>query len=290
MRLEDKNNIDTNTYLSNSKNNQIIINTNYQMDYNYYKKKLIKEIFLQLDIIFEIFDEELNENIVKVYILIIKSKIPENIFSEILVFYEFLSDLKNLDYIDQMDYLNIIIDLFKINKSLEKIDSFFIKNNSEIGIYNLVNWLLIKNKFITLIELISKHNIILKLLLKLDEYQLDLIKIHHKEIKLTVRNLADSVCFDFFMYYSSSKILKYLNTKLLIDSQNLTNDSNNCISLLNKYKKYFTEQYKLKYETFCEIYFDIKIANISKFKYINKNKYFDELLLDIKSVDNSYKA
>ena len=51
----------------------------------------------------------------------------------------------------------------------------------------------------------------------------------------------------------------------------------------------FIEQYKLKYELFTDIYYDIKISNISKYRYVIKNKFFYELFLDITSVDNNYK-
>jgi hypothetical protein len=279
---------DNNTYISSTKTGKEIITISYEMEYNNYKKKLIKEIFSQLDEIFKIFDEELNENIVKVYILILKNKIPDIILNEILIFYEFLSDLKDLEYIDQYDYLNIIFDLIKLKKSLEKINNFFI-NKTEIGIFNLINWKFIKNKFEKILKVISEKNIILKILYKIDEYSVDLIKVHHEEIKILIRKLADTISFDFFMYYSSSKIFKQLYTKLFVDIKNINNISNNCIILIIKYKKYFIDQYKIKYELFCEMYYDVKISNITKYKYIKKNKYFEELFLYIKSVDNSYK-
>lgn len=280
-------NYDSNTYKSN-KNSGIIININYEMEYSSYKKKLIKEIFSQLNEIFKIFNEELNENIVKVYILILKDKIPEIILPEILIFYEFLSDLKDIEYIDQSEFINVIIDLLKIKKSLEKINTFF-SSKTDLGVFQLINWKLIKSKFETLITLISESNIVLKTLIKLDSFDINLIKIHHEEIKFLVRKLADSLAFDFFMYYSSSKIFKYLYTKMFVEIKNITNISNNCVVLLIKYKKYFIEQYKEKYDLYCEIYWDVKNSNISKYKYTNKNKYFIELFLDIKSVDSSYK-
>ena len=279
---------DNNTYISSNKTGKEIITISYEMEYGNYKKKLIKEIFSQLDEIFKIFDEELNENIVKVYILILKNKIPDIILNEILIFYEFLSDLKDLEYIDQYDYLNVIFDLVKLKKSLEKINNYFI-NKTEIGIFNLINWKFIKNKFERILKIISGTNIILKILCKIDEYSVDLIKVHHEEIKILIRKLADTISFDFFMYYSSSKIFKKLYTKLFIDLKNISNISNNCIILIIKYKKYFIEQYKIKYELFSEMYYDVKISNITKYKYIKKNKYFEELFLDIKSVDSSYK-
>jgi hypothetical protein len=282
--------IDSLSYKSNSKNKGIIINTNYEMEYGNYKKRLVKEIFSQLDEIFKIFDEELNENIVKVYILILKNKIPDIILNELLVFYEFLSDLKNLEYIDQFEFIGIIIDLLKIKKSLEKISEFLrTKQNQNLGVFSLINWNIITDKFDKIINVIGNNNIILKTFLLIDSYDINLIKIHHEDIKLLVRKLADSLAFDFFMYYSSSKIFKYLYNKMFVDLKNISSQSNNCVVLIIKYKKYFIEQYKIKHELFSEIYYDIKISNLSKYKYIKKNKYFDELFLDIKLVDSSYK-
>ncbi len=285
----DNNIIDNLTNKSMSKNKGIIININYEMEYGNYKKKLVKEIFFQLDKIFEIFDNELNENIVKIYILILKNKIPDIILNELLIFYEFLSDLKNLEYIDQFEFIGIIIDLLKIKKSLEKIN-LFLNSKQNLGVFSLINWNIIIDKFENIINFIGNNNIVLKILLLIDSFDVDLIKIHHDEIKKLVRKLADSLAFDFFMYYSSSKMLKYLNSKMFVDLNNIGNKSNNCIVMLIKYKKYFIEQYKIKYELFCEIYYDIKISNISKYKYINKNKYFNDLFIDIKLVDSSYKT
>lgn len=131
---EDINNINNTT-------NTIVL-FNYDIEYNTYKKKLIKEIFLQLDNIFEIFDEEFNENIVKIYILIMKNKIPEYILNEVFVFFELLSDLKDLEFIDQIDFLNIILDLAKINTSLVKINDFF-QTNFESGMFILLLDLLV---------------------------------------------------------------------------------------------------------------------------------------------------
>lgn len=277
---EDINNINNTT-------NTIVL-FNYDMEYNIYKKKLIKEIFLQLDNIFEIFDEEFNENIVKIYILIMKNKIPEYILNEILVFFELLSDLKDLEFIDQIDFLNIILDLAKINISLVKINDFFL-TNFESSMFKLINWKLLKKKFNLIIKIISENNIILNTILKINTYNISIIKVHHEEIKLLSRKLANILSFDFFMYFSSSKILKFLYRKLFINKKNINDQNNNIAILLIKYQKYFIEQYKLKYELFCEIYYDIKISNISKYKYVIKNKFFYELLLDITSVDNNYK-
>lgn len=277
---EDINNINNTT-------NTIVL-FNYDMEYNIYKKKLIKEIFLQLDNIFEIFDEEFNENIVKIYILIMKNKIPEYILNEILVFFELLSDLKDLEFIDQIDFLNIILDLAKINISLVKINDFFL-TNFESSMFKLINWKLLKKKFNLIIKIISENNIILNTILKINTYNISIIKVHHEEIKLLSKKLANILSFDFFMYFSSSKILKFLYRKLFINKKNINDQNNNIAILLIKYQKYFIEQYKLKYELFCEIYYDIKISNISKYKYVIKNKFFYELLLDITSVDNNYK-
>lgn len=272
----------------NSINSNTIVLFNYNMEYSFYKKKLIREIFSQLDIIYEIFDKQFNENIIKIYILILKNKIPETILNEVLVFFELLSDLKDLEFLDQFEFLNIILDLAKINISIIIINDFFLSNN-ETGILNLINWKLIKKKFNNMIKIISSNNISLFIFLKIDTYNINLIKIHHEEIKLNSRKLADILSFDFFMYLSSSKMLKLLYKKLFVNKKNINNKSNNLAILLIKYQKYFIEQYKLKYELFGEIYFDIKISNISKYKYIKKNKYFDELFLDINSIDSNYK-
>ncbi len=52
-----------------------IINLACNIEYNDYKKKLIKKLFIQLQFIINIFDNDFNDNIVKLYILMKKKKI-----------------------------------------------------------------------------------------------------------------------------------------------------------------------------------------------------------------------
>jgi hypothetical protein len=47
----------------------------YDIDYNTYKKKLMRDIFIQVDTIFNIFDKHFNDNMIKLFIIFKKDKI-----------------------------------------------------------------------------------------------------------------------------------------------------------------------------------------------------------------------
>ena len=51
------------------------INMFYDIDYNTYKKKLMRDIFIQVDTIFNIFDKHFNDNMIKLFIIFKKDKI-----------------------------------------------------------------------------------------------------------------------------------------------------------------------------------------------------------------------
>jgi len=268
-------------------NANAIISISYEIEYNKYKKKLIKQIFSQLDILFNMFDEEFNENIVKVYIMLISNKIPLEIKKYIIFFYELINELNNIEHIDHLEFLNIIFILVKIIKSIGNIDSC-INKNSQITKY--INWNLIKEKFTNCVQILSYNNRIIELLIKLSDTDLKLIKINHETIKRNVIDLANILSFDFFMYYSSSNMLKIVFKKMLLETNDIENIENTCSIILAKYKKYFINQYREKYECYVDIYYDIKNSNISKYKYNKKNNNFNELIKDILSVEQSTKS
>ncbi len=261
--------------------NAIITYFSYDIEYSSYKKKLIKQIFSQLDILYELFDEEFNENMVKVYIMLTNNKIPNEIKLFVVYFFELISDLNNIEHIDHYEFLNIIIILIKINKSIIPIDEWIQKN---IIITKYVNWNLIKNKFNDCIKILSSNNKVVNLLIKLSDYDLKILQISHEHIKKNIIELSDVLSFDFFMYFSSTKILKYLFKKLIIDGNDIYSKYNTCSILLSKYKKYFITRYREKYECFIEIYYDIINSSVSKYKYNKKNNNFDELIKDILSI------
>ncbi len=265
-------------------NSNAIISISYEIEYNNYKKRLIKQIFNQLDIIFNMFDEEFNENIVKVYIMLISNKIPIEIKRHIIFFYELINELNNIEHIDHYEFLNIIFLIVKIKRSLETIDNC-IKKNGQITKY--INWELIREKFLNCVKILSFNNRIIEILIRICETEIKLLKLNHENTKKNVIELANILSFDFFMYYSSSNMLKLLFRKMLLHTENIESIENSCSIILAKYKKYFINQYRIKYECYVDMYYDIKNSNVSKFKYNKKNIIFNELIKDILSVEQS---
>ena len=60
----------SNNYINKENQN---INAIFNIDYEESKKNIIKEIFKQLDIIISLFNEEFNDNLIKIYILFKKN-------------------------------------------------------------------------------------------------------------------------------------------------------------------------------------------------------------------------
>jgi hypothetical protein len=133
-----------------------IINLSCDIEYNNYKKKLIKKLFIQLQFIINIFDNEFNDNIIKLYILMKKNKLNSNFSTFILSLYDLVIELNNLKYIDQLDFLNIIIKLIRIYSL-----TLIITNNDNSTIIKLINWTLVYNKIIdSVLNLASNNRII----------------------------------------------------------------------------------------------------------------------------------
>ena len=86
------------------------VNVFYDIEYNNYKKKLMREIFIQVDTLFNIFESDFNENMIKLFILLKKEKLKnENMKYLVYSLYDFIVELNNLEHIDQNEFLNLIL-------------------------------------------------------------------------------------------------------------------------------------------------------------------------------------
>ncbi len=266
-------------------NNLTLINLSCELEFDNYKKKLIKNIFIQLDNIIDTFKSDINDNIIKLYILYKKNKLEDIIKYLTLLIYSFSFDLHNLKYFDQMEFVEIILKLIRIYWLIIFIDD----NYKSYESLKFIDWSIIKNSFSKLISDLEKANKFVKLIIGLGNFTFDEKKSNSK-IKNSVHSIAHIMCYDFFMYFSSSQAHKLLVKKLSISSKYDSVDKNkiNKLGLIFvKYKKYFIDEYRNKYSFYTDLYSDIKDSNYTKFKLDIKNCDFIELIRDFNSVNSN---
>jgi hypothetical protein len=267
-------------------NDKKTINVYLEMDYNTYKNKIKNFIFEHFKLILEIFDENFNDNLVKLYILH-KKNLLENYHIEFAtLIIDFCNYLNSLNYIDQQEYFIVTLKLFNIF-----LFSFKIKKNSinsSTSDNNSINFnkvQLIGNKYIKLInielltknifkciELISKNNIIIEIFLLF-------INNKNKYYKKNILLLSEKLSFDLFMYWSSNDLYK-----IITNNTNIT--KNKLILSLKKYKNDFINSYERNTNTLKKLYLDQTNSKlILKYRLCKDNLLFAELMKDIKSID-----
>lgn len=239
-------------------NNNNIINIEYDVEYNNYQKKLLNNIFLQLDIIFEIFNDDFNDQIIRIYILMKKNKLNNNYVS---ILFDFIYFLSNISMINQFEFLEIIMYIVKIY--------IILMNNLIVVDLNLIDLNLIKTQINNCIDKLTSNNVIRNLILLNSTFK----------TKSIIQSLAGDLVMDFFSYYSTSEIYFYIKTKLYMS------DAINIQYNIKKYKKYFILIYNNNYVKYIDLY---GINNCLKLKYNISNIDFKELLNDINLINKEY--
>ena len=255
--------------------NLIDINLIYDIDYLYYKKKLIKFIINDIELIYNFFNEEIRDILINIYILKKNNKILEDQFKIFQPIYDLLYLLNKLNYIDQDDFLLIIINLFKIKMISERINVFF----ENFIFKELINYNLLIKSIINLYDEISKKNILYITINKI-------INTQNKEIIIyELKNLAKNLCIDFFMYYNSQNFFNKIINNILITDEIINNKEYlNLINIFKVYKDLFINEYELHRIKYLEVYsideFELKI----KFKLKKKN--IDNLVENLNIIRN----
>lgn len=283
----DKNEVTSKQFIFSEEVNLLNIDLIYFMDYLSYKKKIIKFIINEIELLTNIFDEEISDIFINIFILKKKNKISESDYKIIEPIYHLIYMLDEISYVDQEDLLNIILNLYKINILVKKISIFF----ENYVLNDLVNFNLFKNKINELVEKISKTNLVIIVLENF--FNTDNINSNEINIINQLKNLAKHLSIDFFMYYNSDNIYnKIMNNLLQLDGliKNDKNDKNDknklykqyniLLIIFKNYKQIFTNEYDRYRIKYLEIYstneFDLKI----KFK-IKKNEKINKLVKNL---------
>jgi len=251
--------------------NNSIINLSYDVEYYNYKIFVNEQISKQYDIIFNIFDNTLNENLVKLYILLKKNKLDEECKLYVNSIFELIFDLKKIDKSSTIIFLDILISIIKVTLVIPNLIKLF--NNNKYS--HLINIEIIKLKFNNLIEELSKNN-----LLAYNLNRLLTINNNSDKVKEIIESLIKILACEYFMNYNSLDLLNLINDKLKIVKNNLI------LVNLTKYKKKFIHEYNELSLKYNDLYFDIKIMINRDYKYNIMNKFFLEMINDIKIIES----
>lgn len=262
-----------------------MVNIHLDIEYNTYKKKIKKYIFEHMETIFNIFSDEFNENLIKLYILFKKNLLEKVYLEYINLLIDLCQYINCLEYIDQEEYFYIILKLFNLKLLIEKLEKQNIKQEDDDKSVDLNNVQLIGDKYLKLINfnvlnnninecinIISKKNIIV-------EAFLIFINGQNKHSKKNIIYISEKLSLDFFMYLSPEEIYKKIINNIGITKNKFLNS-------MKKYKSEFIKSYDHKTKLLKNLYIDqINIKFILKYKLINKNSFFGELLKDITAIN-----
>lgn len=261
------------------------VNVFYDIEYNNYKKKLMREIFIQVDTLFNIFENDFNENMIKLFILLKKDKLKnDNMKYLVYSLYDFIVELNNLEHIDQNEFLNLILKLIKVYLILMIVNLDIKEGNIDTEILQHINLEIINNKIVLCIEEMRKTNKIIDGLIKLNKYDIEDTKDQNK-IRDSVITLGGLLAYDFFMYYSSTEIHRILYKKISHNSDT-ANQLNKLGILIIKYKRHFIKEYREKHRLYVDLYNEVIKGDISKYKVNISNGNFIKLIKELVTINN----
>jgi hypothetical protein len=249
------------------------INILLEIDYNTYKNKIKTNIFKHYTKIYEIFSEEFNDNLIKMYILLKKELLEKKLYIKyIKTILELCKQLDIINYIDQQEYFITIIKLFNIFLLIKEINKEHEKEETYLKFID-INYM--NNKIVECIIFISKDNII-------GEIFLLFINKKNKYTQRYIIALSEKLSVDFFMYWSSQDLYE-----LIINNINIT--KNRLLISIKKYKYEFINLYEKKTNILKKLYSDQTYSKlILKYKLDNKNTLFNELIKDIEAINKKF--
>ena len=177
------------------------LSQSYDMDIEKYKKKIIKEILVDLSKIFEFFDDKVLDIIIKLFILYKKEE--KEIKKVIQYYLDLVIKLSKLDYIDQEEYFSIIFKVIQIYKSKEEIERYINSEiNSKLDEKNnkIIDIEYLNNKIDNYINELKNSNKIINKILKIN----DKIQDNERNIK-NINIISVLLCKELYMKYNSEE-------------------------------------------------------------------------------------
>ena len=215
------------------------INNLYNVDIDYNKTNLIKNIFEEIDYLVNIFNIEIKKSIIKLFIY--NKKYSNSLIEPYINLINYLS---TLNYVDQHEYLNILINIIQILINAKKIEIIITEFNNKLDgdkehinikkinklLYKFVNNFIDKNLLIKYIILFIKNN----------------------DDETIIINISSLLAKEYYMYYSANEMFNLFNF------------------LFKNHKAVFIKNYNIIIDNLNNLYEDNNLIT-QKFKYNFKN-------------------
>ena len=219
--------------------NNLDINNVYNVDIDYNKTNLIKNIFEEIDYLVNIFCNENKKSIIKLFIY--NKKYSNSLINQYI---NLINILSKLNFIDQYEYLNIIINIIQILINAKKIEIIITEFNNKLDAdkehinIQKINKLLYKfvNNFID-------NNLLIKNII---------LFLKNSEDEKIIINISSLLAKEYYMYYSANDMFNLFNF------------------LFKNHKSIFIKNYNSIIDNLNNLYEDNNLIT-QKFKYNFKN-------------------
>lgn len=259
----------------------------YSLSYLNYKKKIfascIKENF---KLIASLFDDDICDILINIFILKKKNKISEKQFIVFKLIFDYAEKINNTIFLDSENFLFLLIDFYKLKNLCMDIDTFF-----ENYIFkDLINYKMITDKILVIYKKLCDEILLFKIYDELNKTNDPIV------IKNKIIYLARKISFDLFMFYNSHNIYKkilssflyidnfYIEHEFVNNMAQTINENKNLLNIFEMNKIYFIKEYDKSTKKYLDIYFN-DIELYVKFK-INKIAIIDKFIENITYIFN----
>lgn len=269
------------------KQNDIMVKVIYPTSYFVYKKKIfMSNINEDFTMIVSLFDENICDVLINIYILYKKKKISDKQYVIFKFIFDLIDKINKINFIDQENFFLIIIDLYILKNLSILIDIFF----DDFIFKELIDYKLLINNLDNIFKKLNKKILLYKIL---EEITLLNKEQNKSKIKDKIIFLSQKISIDMFMFYDSHKMYNIIIKSFedIIELINLSNIESiilkinkNLLEIFEENKLFFLKEYDKNYKKCFDIYYnDIEIY--VKFK-ITNNDLLDKLIKNINYIDN----
>jgi len=226
--------------------NNLDINNLYNVDIDYNKTNLIKNIFGEIDYLVNIFCNENRKSIIKLFIY--NKKYSNSLIDPYI---NLINILSKLNFIDQHEYLNILINIIQILINAKKIETLITEFNEKLdGDKEHINIQKINKLLYKFVNNFIDKNLLIKNII---------LFLKNSEDEKIIINISSLLAKEYYMYYSANDMFNLFNF------------------LFKNHKSIFIKNYNSIIDNLNNLYEDNNLIT-QKFKYNFKNNNISNII------------
>jgi len=226
--------------------NNLDIKNVYNVDIDYNKTNLIKNIFEEIDYLVNIFSNENKKSIIKLFIY--NKKYSNTLLDPYI---NLINILSKLNYIDQHEYLNILINIIQILINAKKIETIITEFNEKLdGNKEHINIQKINKLLYKFVNNFIDKNLLIKNII---------LFLKNSEDEKIIINISSLLAKEYYMYYSANDMFNLFNF------------------LFKNHKSIFIKNYNSIIDNLNNLYEDNNLIT-QKFKYNFKNNNISNII------------